>query len=161
MNDKQVALETAAFLDSEFARRWSKQRSDAKRVTELFVDACYAGLGKAPWLLDGEDIRSILGEQLPARLEKADPLAVIAVDVIESFYEHLATTRVVTQAFEIRQALASAASDFEERVRSGRYAGLVVKAAAPFVHKADKVGRNDPCSCGSGKKFKKCHGKDA
>jgi SEC-C motif-containing protein len=23
---------------------------------------------------------------------------------------------------------------------------------------AEKVGRNDPCSCGSGKKFKKCHG---
>ncbi|MCK4583816.1 SEC-C domain-containing protein, partial [candidate division WOR-3 bacterium] len=22
-----------------------------------------------------------------------------------------------------------------------------------------KVGRNDPCPCGSGKKFKKCHGK--
>jgi len=22
-----------------------------------------------------------------------------------------------------------------------------------------KIGRNDPCSCGSGKKFKKCHGK--
>jgi preprotein translocase subunit SecA len=22
----------------------------------------------------------------------------------------------------------------------------------------DKVGRNDPCPCGSGKKFKKCHG---
>ena len=25
---------------------------------------------------------------------------------------------------------------------------------------AGKVGRNDPCYCGSGKKFKKCHGKD-
>ncbi len=25
-------------------------------------------------------------------------------------------------------------------------------------HPADKVGRNDPCPCGSGKKFKKCHG---
>jgi preprotein translocase subunit SecA len=22
----------------------------------------------------------------------------------------------------------------------------------------DKIGRNDPCWCGSGKKFKKCHG---
>jgi preprotein translocase subunit SecA len=22
----------------------------------------------------------------------------------------------------------------------------------------DKVGRNDPCPCGSGKKYKKCHG---
>ncbi len=24
--------------------------------------------------------------------------------------------------------------------------------------KNQKVGRNDPCPCGSGKKFKKCHG---
>ncbi|WP_251047712.1 SEC-C metal-binding domain-containing protein [Planococcus sp. ISL-110] len=24
---------------------------------------------------------------------------------------------------------------------------------------SDKVGRNDPCPCGSGKKYKKCHGK--
>ncbi|MBN2566267.1 MAG: SEC-C domain-containing protein, partial [Candidatus Eisenbacteria bacterium] len=22
----------------------------------------------------------------------------------------------------------------------------------------EKVGRNDPCPCGSGKKYKKCHG---
>jgi len=28
----------------------------------------------------------------------------------------------------------------------------------PFVNK-DKIGRNDPCSCGSGKKYKKCCGK--
>ncbi|MCJ8346888.1 SEC-C domain-containing protein, partial [bacterium] len=25
--------------------------------------------------------------------------------------------------------------------------------------KAEKVGRNDPCPCGSGKKYKRCHGK--
>lgn len=29
----------------------------------------------------------------------------------------------------------------------------------PFVRKSDKVGRNDPCPCGSGKKYKHCHGK--
>ncbi len=29
----------------------------------------------------------------------------------------------------------------------------------PFVRKEQKVGRNDPCPCGSGKKFKKCCGK--
>ncbi|MGZ6367797.1 MAG: SEC-C metal-binding domain-containing protein [Ktedonobacteraceae bacterium] len=23
---------------------------------------------------------------------------------------------------------------------------------------ANKIGRNDPCPCGSGKKYKKCHG---
>jgi preprotein translocase subunit SecA len=25
-------------------------------------------------------------------------------------------------------------------------------------YNGQKVGRNDPCPCGSGKKFKKCHG---
>lgn len=29
----------------------------------------------------------------------------------------------------------------------------------PFVRKIDKIGRNDPCPCGSGKKYKQCHGK--
>jgi preprotein translocase subunit SecA len=24
-----------------------------------------------------------------------------------------------------------------------------------------KIGRNDPCPCGSGKKYKNCHGKEA
>lgn len=30
---------------------------------------------------------------------------------------------------------------------------------APFVREGDKVGRNEPCPCGSGKKYKQCHGK--
>jgi uncharacterized protein YecA (UPF0149 family) len=29
----------------------------------------------------------------------------------------------------------------------------------PFVRDHEKVGRNDPCPCGSQQKFKKCHGK--
>jgi preprotein translocase subunit SecA len=29
----------------------------------------------------------------------------------------------------------------------------------PQLREAPKVGRNDPCPCGSGKKFKQCHGK--
>ena len=28
------------------------------------------------------------------------------------------------------------------------------------VQKGDKIGRNDPCPCGSGKKYKNCCGKD-
>jgi len=31
---------------------------------------------------------------------------------------------------------------------------------APIKRERPKVGRNDPCPCGSGKKYKKCHGKD-
>jgi preprotein translocase subunit SecA len=33
------------------------------------------------------------------------------------------------------------------------------KKAQPAVRHTEKVGRNDPCPCGSGKKYKHCHGK--
>ncbi|HNN86080.1 MAG: preprotein translocase subunit SecA [Pseudomonadales bacterium] len=31
--------------------------------------------------------------------------------------------------------------------------------ATPFVRGGEKVGRNEPCPCGSGKKYKQCHGR--
>ena len=40
------------------------------------------------------------------------------------------------------------------------YSGqLPEQHVAPFKREEPKVGRNDPCSCGSGKKYKKCCGK--
>ncbi|SKB49175.1 SEC-C motif-containing protein [Lachnospiraceae bacterium] len=35
------------------------------------------------------------------------------------------------------------------------------KRSSTFVRKEKKVGRNDPCPCGSGKKYKFCHGRNA
>ncbi|MGE5523018.1 MAG: SEC-C metal-binding domain-containing protein, partial [Rhodospirillaceae bacterium] len=35
----------------------------------------------------------------------------------------------------------------------------VAEKPQPFVRTLGKVGRNDPCPCGSGKKFKHCHGR--
>jgi preprotein translocase subunit SecA len=34
--------------------------------------------------------------------------------------------------------------------------GVVAQTVRASEH--EKLGRNDPCWCGSGKKFKKCHG---
>jgi SEC-C motif-containing protein len=36
--------------------------------------------------------------------------------------------------------------------------GEMVKAR-PIVRATPKVGRNEPCPCGSGKKYKQCHGR--
>jgi len=33
--------------------------------------------------------------------------------------------------------------------------------AAPYRRETPKLGRNDPCFCGSGRKYKKCHGAHA
>jgi uncharacterized protein len=46
-------------------------------------------------------------------------------------------------------------ADLSELTRELRYKVDTVKREAP------KVGRNDPCPCGSAKKFKQCHGRDA
>ncbi len=35
----------------------------------------------------------------------------------------------------------------------------VAEPATPFVRAEKKVGRNEPCPCGSGKKYKHCHGR--
>jgi len=52
-----------------------------------------------------------------------------------------------------------------EAVAEGEAMGEAsAKAPAPMVQpvrrKFPKVGRNEPCPCGSGKKYKQCHGKD-
>ena len=36
---------------------------------------------------------------------------------------------------------------------------IPLRSASASVRATPKVGRNDPCPCGSGKKFKQCHGK--
>ncbi len=41
---------------------------------------------------------------------------------------------------------------------SGGDADSIGGKPQPHVNKEKKVGRNDPCPCGSGKKYKKCHG---
>jgi preprotein translocase subunit SecA len=43
--------------------------------------------------------------------------------------------------------------------QSARTRAEPLKPPEPFVREHPKVGRNQPCPCGSGKKFKQCHGK--
>ena len=47
-------------------------------------------------------------------------------------------------------------ADYDEALGA---AGEAEKPAQPQVRQGEKIGRNDPCPCGSGKKYKQCHGK--
>ncbi|QJR13864.1 preprotein translocase subunit SecA [Usitatibacter palustris] len=47
----------------------------------------------------------------------------------------------------------------EDEPPQGGAAGATEEPVQPFVRSTQKVGRNDPCPCGSGKKYKQCHGK--
>ncbi|HQS59126.1 MAG: preprotein translocase subunit SecA [Gallionellales bacterium 35-53-114] len=48
-------------------------------------------------------------------------------------------------------------ADYEEAL--GQTGADEGEEKAPFVRTGEKIGRNDPCPCGSGKKYKQCHGK--
>ena len=63
-----------------------------------------------------------------------------------------APERVQYQHPQLEEALVGAGADAEAEVAP-------LRKPAPFVRQIGKVGRNDPCPCGSGKKYKHCHGK--
>jgi hypothetical protein len=162
MPSRQVALEVAEFLDSPHARALRDvPPAEVRRIAEAFLELCYDGLGKEPRFLDAEDLRTLAIERMPARFAKKDPTVEHAPAILDALVEHVAATTVMTSAFEVRQALDTACAELVDIVRTGRNVPEGPAKVDPFVHGAPKLGRNDPCFCGSGKKFKKCHGKDA
>jgi len=56
----------------------------------------------------------------------------------------------------------AAGADMAQAAKRQAASGALAQAAAPrnatVVRNVPKVGRNDPCPCGSGKKYKHCHG---
>jgi preprotein translocase subunit SecA len=51
-------------------------------------------------------------------------------------------------------------ADYKETLdEEGSHAKGQDEKVQPFVRQNDKIGRNQPCPCGSGKKYKQCHGK--
>ena len=73
----------------------------------------------------------------------------------------------VTSETELAEAAAETAPAVENvQYRHAGYDEALAADAAeekakerPFVREMGKIGRNDPCPCGSGKKYKHCHGK--
>jgi preprotein translocase subunit SecA len=85
-------------------------------------------------------------------LELRTPEQVREIERLEA--EARAPENVQYQHPALEEALvgAGAEAEAEEQVAT-------LRKPAPFVRQMGKVGRNDPCPCGSGKKFKHCHGR--
>ncbi len=97
-------------------------------LSEMPDDAVMAALARLYRHLPAETDEE---REVVATLDREHPLATLE-DAIEEL--------VVTVA------------DLSDLTREQRYKVDTVRRDAP------KVGRNDPCPCGSGKKFKQCHG---
>ena len=95
-----------------------------------------------------DKIYSSISERLLAAVESEGPTKVQEERVSGSrgvSYQHGEIETGVAQEAQATRKLSSGTAVSVQKVVSGQ----------------EKVGRNDPCPCGSGKKYKKCHGKDA
>ncbi len=76
------------------------------------------------------------------------------------------TEQEIDEMEKMRQKRAEAAMRAQHPAASAAVGGGQAQPAAaggsaqaPFVRDGRKIGRNEPCPCGSGKKFKQCHGR--
>ncbi len=69
---------------------------------------------------------------------------------VEAVEQKRRQTAPVAYSHDAAQSPLEAESEPREQAAAG---------AVPYVRGQDKVGRNSPCPCGSGKKYKQCHGR--
>jgi preprotein translocase subunit SecA len=114
-----------------------------------------------------------------ASFEQKDPLVVYKMEAYDLFEGLINKTNYEVCSYLIKgkiilgdgrdlEAAAQEKTDFSKAQTSRE--SKAARAAAEgvsrqskpetFVRQDKKVGRNDPCPCGSGKKYKHCHGKD-
>ena len=81
----------------------------------------------------------------------------------EQDLDEMAERRRAAEALQFQHAQASAlggaAATSPAQPPAGPTQQPRPEPATPFVREGRKVGRNEPCPCGSGKKFKQCHGR--
>jgi preprotein translocase subunit SecA len=114
-----------------------------------------------------------------AYLEQKDPLVIYKMEAYQLFrnmtgelnkniVDFLCRAALPQQAAEIplregrqqRTDMSRMRANKEEVDRAGEdYAANENDRPVP-VTAGPRIGRNDPCPCGSGKKFKQCHGKE-
>lgn len=73
-------------------------------------------------------------------------------DDVEAVEKPQEVANVQYQHADFDEALANPSADFSDAEKAQMAGGK------PVVREGVKVGRNDPCPCGSGKKYKQCHG---
>ncbi|MFA5372359.1 MAG: SEC-C metal-binding domain-containing protein, partial [Sideroxydans sp.] len=86
-------------------------------------------------------------------------LDAIKRDVVQTLFNVQIRDEQAVQQAEVHHAPENVQyhhADYDEALGRNEQADAEHK---PFVRSGQKVGRNDPCPCGSGKKYKQCHGK--
>jgi len=84
-----------------------------------------------------------------------DPLTEYQREAYDMFVEMIDSIKIDSVRYLFHSQVVEQQNKPDPVVRLGGTGGAAFKRQAKV---GDKIGRNDPCHCGSGKKYKKCHG---
>ena len=133
-------------------------------------------LSSLDYLRQGIHLRSF-AQKNPTQEYKREAFELFSIllDVIKADVTRILMTVQIRSAEELRaaeehealqnvqyrhaEAMEEAAAVSPLTITEGAAGSDDGETAQPFVRGGQKVGRNDPCPCGSGKKYKQCHGK--
>ncbi len=124
-------------------------KEPAVSLAAEFLRAACEAEGIGPEAVGEAGFRAAMLDRIPA-LELAEDVRKEAPEILALFLESLKAQGRHPGGAAFVRALAPA---YRERLRPG---GGV--RTPPVRRPAPAIGRNDPCPCGSGKKFKKCCG---
>ncbi|MDX6610914.1 MAG: preprotein translocase subunit SecA [Blastocatellia bacterium] len=82
----------------------------------------------------------------------------IDTTTIRSLFNLQVVAEQAPETLQERRARRASALNFTGPNQGATAAGEEAAKSKPMVRDQPKVGRNEPCPCGSGKKYKKCHG---
>ena len=124
---------------------------ELKPHAQPLLDQILSGGGEAPSVPD--ELEEILLQRV-APLDLPPEVRAGAPRLLEEFFSYVANSGRNPRAGAWAGWLPEIDERYQERLRSdGSVRGETVQRSMA------KVGRNDPCPCGSGKKYKKCcHG---
>lgn len=90
-----------------------------------------------------------------------DPLIEYKIEGYKMFQDMMDAARqeIISMIFKV-QIVKEGEEELLKRKRQVTYGEPTRVSRSSAVRKTEKIGRNDPCPCGSGKKYKKCCGKD-
>ena len=157
MLESRYRLLAVSFRESERGELWSSRLGDdLQGALDLLIDALGRVIALAPPDLDGEHVRVLMTEALPGLLGGEEGFLGALPDLVEDFLTWVAVEEGLATTWEWVSTVDSRREEFAAAVRDPGRPRLARPAERPDRRPAAKIGRNDPCPCGSGKKYKKC-----
>ena len=157
LTPEEIVQRLVGLAKEAYAQRTAEYGLDLQRQIEKVVLLQIIDQKWMNHLSAMDDLREGIGLRA---LAQRDPLLEYRFEAYQMFQEMVNSIQedTISMLFKVRLAEERSLTQPKDRLAGARTnQGDDVKQEPRRVEQ--KVGRNDPCPCGSGKKYKKCHGR--